>query len=233
MLILGIIVSLIIYNITKYIYDYRKDLEFREKLKEEIVNFDSDFLEVDFKKLKSINNDVVGYIEINNTNISYPIVKGNDNSYYLDHSFTSDISGSGAIFLDYRNDLDNLSKNNIIYGHGRLDNTMFGSLDNLLEDNWLNNEKNYYIRVTTPSNKMIFKVFSVYAIEKESYYIKTYFSNNKYFKKFLETVMKRSIFNFGTNVNTGDKILTLSTCKDNFGKRIVVHAKLLKKKETS
>lgn len=233
MLILGIIVSLIIYNITKYIYDYRKDLEFREKLKEEIVNIDSDFLEVDFKKLKSINNDVVGYIEINNTNISYPIVKGNDNSYYLDHSFTSDISGSGAIFLDYRNDLDNLSKNNIIYGHGRLDNTMFGSLDNLLEDNWLNNEKNYYIRVTTPSNKMIFKVFSVYAIEKESYYIKTYFSNNKYFKKFLETVMKRSIFNFGTNVNTGDKILTLSTCKDNFGKRIVVHAKLLKKEETS
>ena len=80
---------------------------------------------------------------------------------------------------------------------------------------------------------MIFKVFSVYAIEKESYYIKTYFSNNKYFKKFLETVMKRSIFNFGTNVNTGDKILTLSTCKDNFGKRIVVHAKLLKKEETS
>ena len=52
MLVLGIIISLIIYNITKYIYDYRKDLDFKEKLKEEIVNIDSDFLEVDFKKLE-------------------------------------------------------------------------------------------------------------------------------------------------------------------------------------
>lgn len=232
LLVLGIIISLIIYNITKYIYDYRKDLDFKEKLKEEIVNIDSDFLEVDFKKLESINNDVVGYIEIANTDISYPIVKGGDNSYYLNHSFDKENSSNGSIFLDYRNDLDNLSKNNIIYGHGRLDNTMFGSLDNLLEDAWLNDESNYYIRVTTPNNNMIFKIFSVYTIEKESYYIKTYFSNSKYFKSFLETIMKRSIFNFGTDVSTNDKILTLSTCKDNFGKRIVVHAKLLKKEET-
>ena len=225
--------SLIIYNITEYIYDYRNDLELREKLKKEIVNIDSDFLEVDFKKLESINNDVVGYIEISNTNISYPIVKGSDNSYYLDHSFDKENSSSGAIFLDYRNDLDNLSKNNIIYGHGRIDNTMFGSLNNLLEDEWLNDKDNYYIKIVTPNNKMIFEIFSVYTIEKESYYIKTYFSNNRYFKTFLETVMRRSVFNFGTDVNTNDKILTLSTCKDNFGKRIVVHAKLLKKEETS
>lgn len=218
----SIIIIILIYNITSYYYSYKKDLEFKEKI-----------AEYDFDKLKEINTDIVGYIEVDNTNISYPVVKSSDNSYYLNHSYKKEKNNIGSIFLDYRNDLDNLSKNNIIYGHGRLDNTMFGSLDNLLEDNWLNNEKNYYIRVTTPSNKMIFKVFSVYAIEKESYYIKTYFSNNKYFKKFLETVMKRSIFNFGTNVNTGDKILTLSTCKDNFGKRIVVHAKLLKKEETS
>ena len=218
----SIIIIILIYNITSYYYSYKKDLEFKEKI-----------AEYDFDKLKEINTDIVGFIEVEKTNISYPVVKSSDNSYYLNHSYAKEKNNIGSIFLDYRNDLDNLSKNNIIYGHGRLDNSMFGSLNNLLDKEKLSNKDNYYITVTTPKSIMTFKIFSVYTIDKESYYIKTYFSNNKYFKEFLETIMKRSIYNFKTDVNTSDKILTLSTCKDNFGKRVVVHAKLLKKEETS
>ena len=218
----SIIIIILIYNITSYYYSYKKDLEFKEKI-----------AEYDFDKLKEINTDIVGYIEVDNTNISYPVVKSSDNSYYLNHSYKKEKNNIGSIFLDYRNDLDNLSKNNIIYGHGRLDNTMFGSLNNLLDSNNLDSKESYYITLSTPKSIMTFKIFSVYTIPKEGYYIKTYFSSNKYFKEFLETIMKRSIYNFNTDVNTSDKILTLSTCKDNFGKRVVVHAKLLKKEETS
>ena len=110
---------------------------------------------------------------------------------------------------------------------------MFGSLDNLLDSTLLDKEDNHYIKIITDNSIMTFKIFSVYTINKESYYIKTYFSNNEYFKEFLETIMKRSIYNFDTSVNTDDKILTLSTCKNDFGKRIVVHSKLLKKEETN
>ena len=218
----SIIIIILIYNITSYYYSYKKDLEFKEKI-----------AEYDFDKLKKMNSDIVGYIEVDNTNISYPVVKSSDNSYYLNHSYKKEKNNIGSIFLDYRNDLDNLSKNNIIYGHGRLDNTMFGSLNNLLDSNNLDSKESYYITLSTPNSIMTFKIFSVYTIPKEGYYIKTYFSSNKYFKEFLETIMKRSIYNFNTDVNTNDKILTLSTCKDNFGKRVVVHAKLLKKEETS
>ena len=218
----SIVIILLIYNITSYYYSYKKDLEFKER----IAGYD-------FEKLKKINSDVVGYIEVDNTKVSYPVVKTNNNSYYLNHTYTKEKSEIGSIFLDYRNDLDNLSKNNIIYGHGRLDNTMFGSLNNLLDSSNLDSKESYYITLSTPNSIMTFKIFSVYTIPKEGYYIKTYFSSNKYFKEFLETIMKRSIYNFNTDVNTSDKILTLSTCKDNFGKRIVVHAKLLKKEETS
>ena len=218
----SIIIIILIYNITSYYYSYKKDLEFKEKI-----------AEYDFDKLKEINTDIVGYIEVDNTNISYPVVKSSDNSYYLNHSYKKEKNNIGSIFLDYRNDLDNLSKNNIIYGHGRLDNTMFGSLNNLLDSNNLDSKESYYITLSTPKSIMTFKIFSVYTIPKEGYYIKTYFSSNKYFKEFLETIMKRSIYNFNTDVSTNDKILTLSTCKDNFGKRVVVHAKLLKKEETS
>ena len=218
----SIIIIILIYNITSYYYSYKKDLEFKEKI-----------AEYDFEKLKEINTDIVGFIEVDNTNISYPVVKSSDNRYYLNHSYKKEKNNIGSIFLDYRNDLDNLSKNNIIYGHGRLDNTMFGSLNNLLDSNNLDSKESYYITLSTPKSIMTFKIFSVYTIPKEGYYIKTYFSSNKYFKEFLETIMKRSIYNFNTDVNTSDKILTLSTCKDNFGKRVVVHAKLLKKEETS
>ena len=218
----SIIIIILIYNITSYYYSYKKDLEFKEKI-----------AEYDFDRLKKMNSDIVGYIEVENTNISYPVVKSSDNSYYLNHSYKKEKNNIGSIFLDYRNDLDNLSKNNIIYGHGRLDNTMFGSLNNLLDSNNLDSKESYYITLSTPNSIMTFKIFSVYTIPKEGYYIKTYFSSNKYFKEFLETIMKRSIYNFNTDVSTNDKILTLSTCKDNFGKRVVVHAKLLKKEETS
>ena len=217
----SIIIIILIYNISSYYYSYKKDLEFKEKI-----------AEYDFDKLKEINTDIVGFIEVDNTNISYPVVKSSDNSYYLNHSYKKEKNNIGSIFLDYRNDLDNLSKNNIIYGHGRLDNTMFGSLNNLLDSNNLDSKESYYITLSTPKSIMTFKIFSVYTIPKEGYYIKTYFSSNKYFKEFLETIMKRSIYNFNTDVSTNDKILTLSTCKDNFGKRVVVHAKLLKKEET-
>lgn len=218
----SILVFILFYNITIYYLSYKKDIEFKEKIKE-----------YDFDKLKKINSDVVGFIEVDNTYVSYPIVKSDNNSYYLNHSFEKEINAMGSIFLDYRNDLDNLSKNNIIYGHGRLDNTMFGSLNNLLDSSNLDSKESYYITLSTPNSIMTFKIFSVYTIPKEGYYIKTYFSSNEYFKEFLETIMKRSIYNFNTDVNTNDKILTLSTCKDNFGKRVVVHAKLLKKEETS
>lgn len=222
LIISSIILLIFSYNVTSYLDSYKKDLEFKERI--ENYNFD---------ELLKINSDIVGYIKVNNTNVSYPIVKGSDNTFYLNHSYDKKESEIGSIFLDYRNDLENLSRNNIIYGHGRLDNSMFGSLNNLLDSDWLSNEDNHYIEVTTPDKIMVFKIFSVYTIDKESYYIKTYFSDNKYFKEFLETVMKRSIYNFSTNVSTNDKILTLSTCKNNFGKRVVVHAKMLKKEETS
>ncbi len=222
LIISSIILLILSYNVTSYLDSYKKDLEFKERI--ENYNFD---------ELLKINSDIVGYIKVNNTNVSYPIVKGSDNTFYLNHSYDKKENEIGSIFLDYRNDLENLSRNNIIYGHGRLDNSMFGSLNNLLDSDWLSNEDNHYIEVTTPDKIMVFKIFSVYTIDKESYYIKTYFSDNKYFKEFLETVMKRSIYNFSTNVSTSDKILTLSTCKNNFGKRVVVHAKMLKKEETS
>ncbi len=228
LLIMGLSITIIFYNLTSYFYNSKKQIEFNENLKEMVIsNKNKEFFDVNFKELLNINSDTVGFIIVNGTNVNYPVVKGSDNNYYLTHSFIKEENEIGAIYLDYRNDLDELSRNNIIYGHGRLDKTMFGSLSNLLTKEWFDDEDNHYIKLITPKRKMLFEIISVYTIPKESYYLKTYFSSKKYFKKFLEVIMKRSVFNFRTNVSTEDKLLTLSTCQNNYGKRIVVHAKLL------
>lgn len=189
---------------------------------------DESLMNVDFKELKNINSDVIGYIKVLGTNINYPIVQSNNNDYYLTHSFNNNYSKAGWIFADYRNNSNLLDKNNIIYGHGRLDGTMFGTLKNVLTEAWLNNKSLHLIKLSTLNDNSLWQIFSVYTIYKESYYITTKF-NDESFNKFIKTIKDRSIHNFNTSINNNDKIITLSTCLDDFGNRIVVHAKLIKK----
>ena len=90
-------------------------------------------MNVNIDNLFNQNNDIVGWINVPGTNINYPFVQTKDNKYYLTHSLDKSKNSAGWVFLDYRNDINNLSKNTIIYAHGRTDKTMFGSLKNILK----------------------------------------------------------------------------------------------------
>lgn len=194
---------------------------------------DTPFLEVDFNALLEQNPDTVGWIQVMGTNVDYPIVQTSDNDYYLTHSFDKETSKAGWIYSDFRNNLQQLNNNTIIYGHGRIDYSMFGSLRLLLEDDWYQDSNNYIIKISTPTDNMIWQIFSVYTIYKENYYITTHFENDKDYITFLDTIKNRSSYDFNTTLNINDKILTLSTCQDLSGQRIVVHAKLIKKETHS
>ena len=186
-------------------------------------------INVNFKELLKKNSDTVGWINLNNTNINYPFVQSKDNEYYLSHSYDKSKNKAGWVFLDFRNNKNLLDKNNIIYAHSRLDKTMFGSLSKVLKKDWYTNKDNHIIRISTPTIDTMWQIFSVYTIPEENYYITTSFKDNNDYQRFLDTIKKRSKFNFNTNLNTNDKIITLSTCYSNT-KRTVVHAKLIKMK---
>ena len=194
-----------------------------EKIKKD--NSNNEKYIVDFKKLKSENSDVVAYIKVNNTNIEYPIVKTSNNNFYLNHSFDKSKNSRGWIFADYKNKFDNTDKNIVIYGHNMRDESMFGSLKNILNEEWYNNAENKNITFLTEKGNYIYKVFSIYKIESEDYYIKTNFKNDEDYEKFLNTIKNRSIKNFDINLNINDKIITLSTCANNNKYRVVLHAK--------
>lgn len=186
-----------------------------------------DLIDVDLKKLKEKNNDTVGWLNVNNTNINYTFVKSSDNDYYLHHSFDKSYNNAGWVFLDYRNNKNLTDKNNIIYGHHRVNNTMFTSLLNTLNQSWYTNKDNHIIRISLENENSLWQIISVYKIPVESYYITTKFNDDNEFITFLDTISKRSIYNFNYNVNKDDIILTLSTCYDD-NTRVVVHAKLIK-----
>lgn len=185
--------------------------------------------DVDFKELKKTNNDVKGFLKVNGTTINYPFVQTNDNDYYLEHSFDKSKNKKGWVFLDYRNNINDLDNNTILYAHGAVNNVMFGSLKKVVKKEWYTNSKNYIINLSTEKNNMLFQVFSTYTIEPESYYITNNFDNDEEYEKFINVIKARSVYNYNVDVNTNDKILTLSSCY-NSSKRVVLHAKLIVKK---
>lgn len=186
-------------------------------------------IDVNFSELKNINNDVRGWIKLNGTNINYPFVQASDNKYYLTHSLDKSYNSAGWLFLDYRNNSTD-NRNTIIYAHGRNDKTMFGSLRNVLSNNWLKDTNNYVIKISTEKENSLWQIFSTYHLPTTSDYLQTNFNNYNEFQDFINMIISRSSYNFNTSVSVNDNILTLSTCYNNSDK-MVVHAKLIKKEQ--
>ena len=210
-----ILLFVLIYSVIKifkWYNDKTNNNKIAEQIKSTVIVEDKNEEEytVDFKKLKEQNNETVAWIKVNNTNVEYPVLRATNNSFYLNHSFDKSKNSAGWIFADYRNKFDGTDKNIIIYGHNMRDDSMFGSLKNILNSAWYDNEENTNITLYTENEKSIYKVFSIYKIESEDYYIKTEFSNDNEFEKFIETLKKRSIKDFSVDVSKDDDILTLS-----------------------
>lgn len=179
--------------------------------------------------LLSVNEDVVGELKVNNTNIDYPVVQASDNEYYLNHNINKEKNANGWIFMDYRNNSMNLDKNNIIYGHNMYySGVMFGTLYKTTNKSWYTNPDNQIITFNTLYENMQFQIFSIYRVPKTNDYLKVYFKDDMDFLSFTDLITSRSIYNFNVPIDVNDKILTLSTCSNNGTKRLVIHAKLIK-----
>lgn len=189
-------------------------------------------INVNFNELIKLNDETKGWIKVNGTNINYPFVQTNNNDYYLTHSYNKSYNQAGWVFMDYRNDTENLDRNTILYAHGMNNKTMFGSLRNILSSSWYNNTDNHIIKLSTPTENTLWQVFSVYHIETTNDYIQTEFATDTEYQTFLDMLKNRSAVEFDTTINSTDKIITLSTCYNKTDK-VVMHAKLIKREARS
>lgn len=207
----------------KHSQDIIEDISESISIDENIDNIEK--YNIDFEELKQTNSDTIAWLKVNGTDIEYPVVKTANNDYYMTHSFDKSYNSVGWVFMDYKDKFDGTDNNIVVYAHNRRDGSMFGTLKNILTEEWQNNEENFIIPFITENEKTEYQVFSVYRIESEDYYITTNFGTDNEFQKFIDTIKSRSIKDFNVDVSIEDNILTLSTCADNNKYRVVLHAK--------
>lgn len=185
--------------------------------------------DLSLEELKQQNEDTVGWIRVAGTNVNYPVVQTSDNDYYLKRDFYRRWTNAGWIYGDYRCNFQNIAsnKNLVIYGHGRLDMSMFGSLAYCRRSWWLNEPSYHTVHIVTPTETTTWKIFAVYTTSIDFYYIQTNFVNDVSFMSLVDEMKGRSIHDFGVEVKESDTILTLSTCATD-ADRLVVNAVLVK-----
>lgn len=180
-----------------------------------------------YNSIVSTNKDVVGWIKVPSTSIDYPVLKGTDNDFYLNHNINKKPSSRGSIFMDFRNNGEGTEPNTIIYGHNMKDGSMFGEIKKYKSKDFLKN--NSIIEFNTLYETIKWEIFSVYVTDVDFNYIKTDFNDLEERGEFIESLRKKSIHKRDVKLAEDDSILTLSTCSYEFDNaRLVIHAKRIK-----
>lgn len=180
----------------------------------------------DYQKLTAQNSDAVGWLRLPETNLSYPIVQGKDNAYYLNHTFYKNNSSMGAIFLDSRIENGPGAKNSIMYGHNMRSGAMFAALCNFRDKGYY--ERHPEMELYSKAGKADYKIFSVHEAKPDSETYTYFFSDQSSYGSYLQKMKKLSLYDTGVETNAESRILTLSTCvNDARDMRFVVHAVVL------
>lgn len=179
--------------------------------------------QVDWEGLLAKNKNVIGWIQIEGTEISYPIMKGTDNSYYLKHTFEGNYNIAGSIFVDYMNSSDFEDCNTLIYGHNMKNGSMFGMLRKHFKDEASVPGK--YIWVCTPQQNYRYEIFSSHVVDAAGEVYTLFPEAGEPFAEYLEHMVQQSMVDYKVPVTKDDKIITLSTCTGNDATRFVVQAK--------
>lgn len=179
--------------------------------------FDENEHTIKIKELKEeYNNDeVVGYIYIPNTSISSVVVQHSDNDYYLNHSAKKESNTEGAIYLDYRTDI-NSGRKNIIYGHNGNSNNLnvpFSELEKYYDKVFF--DQNQYVYLEDEKGLGTYQIFSVFVETHDSNYMYLNFKNDSSWFEHISYLKNKSMYDTGVVVDATDDVLLLQTCSHN------------------
>ena len=207
---LNVTVENIIKNETENIIE-----QVEEKTKEELKDTERT---LKVQRLQEENSDIVGWLEIPNTTINYPVLQGKDNEYYMYHNYKKQKSKNGSIFLTKDYDWSIPSSNLLIYGHNMQNGTMFQELLRYKKEEFY--KQHPIIRFTTEKEDAEYEIISVfpsrvyYKSEKNvfRYYYFVNAKNEAEYNEFVKNAKKASLYDIEATAEYGDPLLTLSTC---------------------
>ena len=230
-------ISYIIY----YFYNSSKEKQVNENIlnevsidKAQITDTNTERM-LQIKELQKENQEIMGWLEIEDTNINYPICQTNNNDFYLTHNYKKEKSSSGSLFLDKDFDMVNGSSNYLIYGHRNKQGLMFEDLMKYAKEDFY--KKHTKIKFTTLKEDVDYEIMSVfysrvyYQDEKNvfRYYYFVNAENENEYNNYVEQCKKVSIYDTGITAEYGEQLLTLSTCEySQEDGRFVVVAKKVK-----
>ena len=169
-----------------------------------------------YEEAKALNPDVIGWIQIPGTNIDYPVVRCEDNNYYLGRNVEREKSRYGSIFMDHRNADPDQQRHIIIYGHNMKNGTMFHALMNYKQRDFFN--KHRIINLMWDGVNTVWEIYLAYIVKPEIYHIHTRFGDGENFAKvmmdtieYAKTVKPANMVD-NMKILPSDQVLTLSTC---------------------
>lgn len=227
-----IIIGVCIYKIVGILSEYHEGTKAYEQLQLLAGIEDMEDIEnINFKALRKQNKDVKAWLYSEGTVINYPVVQGDDNSYYLYRMVNGEWNGKGSLFIDYRVEKPFRDFNTIIYGHRMKDGSMFHSLIEYEDKGYY--EQHPVMNLITPNHKYDVEIFGVIRIPADSPMYKCQFDSYEEKANYLAQIKKNSLINIDeVEVSAEDRIVMLSTCTYEFeDARMVVYGKLVEKEE--
>ena len=172
----------------------------------------SGLLSVDWHTLRQINPDAVLWL-YSDAGISYPVVQGENNSYYLRHLLDGTYNTAGTVFLDYRCAADLSSRHTVIYGHNMKDGSMLSSMAQYAEQTYY--EAHPSVRLAAPDGQYEVQLFAAYEQSVDGGYdMMLEFESDDAFMQYVQAAKEKSDFTSNVQVGEADRIVTFVLCTD-------------------
>lgn len=177
---------------------------------------------VDFAALQQQYPGVVAWLKMDDVNVSYPVVQGTDNDFYLSHDPSGADNIAGSIFADYRTKSLDTDLYALVYGHNMRDESMFGPLDDYVDESFYQKGTGAFY-LYTPHGVYRYKIFAVNIVDANDEAYQMGFINTQVFSAFVKQLKENSMYDTGVDVAGSDHVITLSTCSDT--NRLIISAK--------
>lgn len=174
---------------------------------------------IQLEELQKENEEIIGWLEIAETNINLPVCQAQDNSYYLTHNYKKEKATGGALFLDKDFNLDKPSTNYLIYGHRNKNGTMFEDLIKYKDEQFFKSHPT--IKFTTTKEDTEYQIIAVFfsrVYYKDEQNVFRYYQfvnaeSETEYNEYISNCKKASIYDTGATAEYGEQLLTLSTCE--------------------
>lgn len=219
-----------LYNVVNILLEYKAIDDYYKITIDEYVETDKDgtISYVDLAKLVAKNDDVKGWIYVEGTDISYPLLQGYNNDYYLYLNYDEEYSGAGSIYIDSGNAADLSDDHTVIYGHNMKNDSMFGTLNDFKNQSHM--EKHPYVYILKANGKWSkYEIFAYYRADVNDGTFDLFTGDAQRLANYVDLIASNNYYDNSKLPTKGEKIITLSTCTEDLDdySRNVLQAKYI------